>query len=222
MLQLYRLRDGVAFRRFDRCTVILDTKADRYWMIAGHAAITLAWVGGSVSTAVHPEQIRRLLDLRLIEPASVIAAGGRPRAVPPARSALFGREGPMPAFSLRHAVAVGYWSIAAWIGLRTRRFDQLLAIVEARRRYPPRSPRNTIEDVARAFTRYRRLVPLPRICLPDSLAFLAFAAWAGHHPRLVFGVIAHPFAAHCWVQQDDMVLNDALDHAGQFSPILVI
>jgi len=65
-------------------------------------------------------------------------------------------------------------------------------------------------------------VPLAPLCLPDTIAFLRFAARRGCFPRLVFGVEAWPFAAHCWAQADDIVLTDALHHARSFSPILVL
>ncbi|MFX7883059.1 lasso peptide biosynthesis B2 protein, partial [Acinetobacter baumannii] len=60
------------------------------------------------------------------------------------------------------------------------------------------------------------------LCLPDSIAFLRFAIRRGYAPRLVFGVEAFPFTAHCWVQDGSVVLTDALDHASRFKPILVI
>ena len=39
---------------------------------------------------------------------------------------------------------------------------------------------------------------------------------------LVFAVMTRPFAAHCWVQLDETVLNDRLDHVRKFTPILVV
>jgi hypothetical protein len=45
---------------------------------------------------------------------------------------------------------------------------------------------------------------------------------AGIRPTLVFGVSADPFAAHCWVQLDDIVLTGDLDTARQFTPILAL
>ena len=80
----------------------------------------------------------------------------------------------------------------------------------------------SLADLALRFDRVRRLAPVKPRCLPDSIAFLRYTARYGYAPRLVFGVTAHPFAAHCWVQDDACVLNDALDHALQFFPILIV
>jgi hypothetical protein len=43
----------------------------------------------------------------------------------------------------------------------------------------------------------------------------------GIEVNLVVGV-AIPFAAHCWVQHADMVLNDSVDIVSRYEPILVI
>jgi hypothetical protein len=37
----------------------------------------------------------------------------------------------------------------------------------------------------------------------------------------VMGVSGRPFAAHCWVQVGDRVVNDTLDHVILFTPILI-
>ena len=73
-----------------------------------------------------------------------------------------------------------------------------------------------------SFNRLRRLVPIDTVCLLDSFALLRFLAGQGHFPQLIMGVRLNPFAAHCWVQQDDMVLNDAVERASTYTPILAV
>jgi hypothetical protein len=58
--------------------------------------------------------------------------------------------------------------------------------------------------------------------LRDSIALLEFLDQAGLTAHLVFGVIADPFAAHCWVQTPELILNESVDTAGLFQPILAI
>lgn len=58
-------------------------------------------------------------------------------------------------------------------------------------------------------------------CLADSLALLEFLEGNGHTADWVFAVTAPPFAAHCWVQIGSTVLNDTLDHARLYVPIMV-
>jgi hypothetical protein len=60
------------------------------------------------------------------------------------------------------------------------------------------------------------------LCLFDSLALLEFLAHYHHFPLWVFGVKAEPFGAHCWVQENDCVLNDTVEFVREFTPIMVI
>jgi hypothetical protein len=66
----------------------------------------------------------------------------------------------------------------------------------------------------------RPFIPVPRVCLHDSLALFEWLGGVRGGTQLVFGVSAHPFAAHCWVQADGMVLDDHPDNPSRFQPIL--
>ena len=59
-------------------------------------------------------------------------------------------------------------------------------------------------------------------CLFDSLAAFEYLSRFSLLPRLVIGVRAEPFEAHCWLQEGDAVVNDTLDQVIGFSPILVV
>jgi hypothetical protein len=59
-------------------------------------------------------------------------------------------------------------------------------------------------------------------CLFDSLALINFLAYFKIFPHWVFGVQSAPFSAHCWVQENDVVFNDTVDHVATYSPIMVI
>jgi hypothetical protein len=57
-------------------------------------------------------------------------------------------------------------------------------------------------------------------CLVRSLALLDCLHRAGADATLMFGVLAEPFRAHCWVQSGEHVLNDGIDRVSLFTPIL--
>jgi len=59
-------------------------------------------------------------------------------------------------------------------------------------------------------------------CLPRSLAFRWLCYRRGYRARLVIGIRIRPFAAHSWVQDGDVVLNDAKEAVRPYRPILVL
>jgi hypothetical protein len=73
-----------------------------------------------------------------------------------------------------------------------------------------------------AFQRLRPLYPRAYLCLFDSLALLEFLAGYRLLPRVVFGVVADPFQAHCWLQDGSTVINDELERVSKYKPILSI
>jgi hypothetical protein len=72
------------------------------------------------------------------------------------------------------------------------------------------------------FDRLRWYYPRSYLCLFDSLALIHFMARFGVFPDWVFGVVADPFEAHCWVQAGSVVLNDTVERVSAFTPIMSI
>lgn len=217
----YRLSPGVAFCRFDNGAIVLDVAADRYWQTSSRLAATLEWLAGRVAIAAAPADLERLAALGLVTTGDDRAGQPHPVTVLPAVRTSLAEAAPEVRRVPRLGVHLAYYAVAARLAVRYRRLGALIANVESRRHRQPMSAID-ITTVAAAYRRYRRLLPLEAKCLPNSLAFLALASRYGHYPRLVFGVTTGPFAAHCWVQSDDVVLNDAIDHVTLFRPILVV
>jgi hypothetical protein len=93
---------------------------------------------------------------------------------------------------------------------------------QAAKRVPQVDPAR-LRSLVSAFTRLRPLFyTLRAACLLDSLTLLHFLSAEGIHPDWVFGVKTEPFDAHCWVQQGEVVLNDAPDRVRQYSAVLVV
>jgi hypothetical protein len=108
--------------------------------------------------------------------------------------------------------------------LRKRKLSRTLARIE-QRRIRARSTAAAgdaphIPGLMAAFNDLRPLYPRPYLCLFDSLALLEFLAGYHSFPRIVFGVVADPFHAHCWLQEGNTVLNDDLERIGHYRPIL--
>lgn len=70
------------------------------------------------------------------------------------------------------------------------------------------------------FHNIRPVVPIPRNCYLDSLALIQFLNFYDIKCELIFGVIADPFYAHCWVEWGGLCLNDRSDVPSSLVPIL--
>lgn len=230
MDQPYQIREGVGFSRFEGRTIVLDIAADRYWQLGEDAGLVLDAIRSGTPRGTNEPALARLVTFGFIAPAgdgrarrsADVARPTSCRVPAPAESALERTiVTERPGWAM--ACEVVALAIVARIALRTRPLKSILDRLAARReRTVMPIPASSLEALARQFGQLRRLLPLRPLCLPDSIAFLWFAARRGHAPRLVFGVEAFPFTAHCWVQDGAVVLTDALDHAGRFKPILVI
>lgn len=59
-------------------------------------------------------------------------------------------------------------------------------------------------------------------CMFDSLALVEFLACYGLCPQWVFGVRTEPFYAHCWVQQENFLMNEDIDRVRSYAPIMAV
>ena len=150
------------------------------------------------------------------------------------RGRLAAAAAPAPSASLFDETARPRAGPAAWLRARgavsraRRRLAErtLFEIVDAIResRFGASSPGDTAtaEAAARVFLAARAMVPTERRCLLDCLALLDWLGDEARHATLVFGVRLDPFAAHCWLQTDRLLLTDATDTAGMFVPVLAV
>ena len=110
--------------------------------------------------------------------------------------------------------------------LRTEPLPRTLARIDRRRqRVNSKATNHGASHAAQlvaAFKSLRPLYPRSYLCLFDSLAMLEFLALFHCFPRMVFGVVADPFEAHCWLQEGPTVLNDVLECVGRFKSILSV
>jgi hypothetical protein len=69
------------------------------------------------------------------------------------------------------------------------------------------------------FAAARIWIPAAYVCLFDSLALMRFLLARGVRADLVFGVRSRPFAAHCWVEVDGVILDDGGEACHSFAEI---
>ena len=110
--------------------------------------------------------------------------------------------------------------------LRKRPFHEVLAAA-ARERRPRRhapflAPAWSIETSASAAAALSFITGSHDRCLVRALAAHRMCKHSGSKANLVFGVIAHPFTAHCWVQVGSAVVVGGYEHTRLYTPILVV
>ena len=75
------------------------------------------------------------------------------------------------------------------------------------------------EQVVHSFHWIDRLFDQNRVCLTRSLAIREMLSRRSLEASLVIGVKLHPFAAHAWIQADNLLISDTLDRVRLYQPI---
>jgi len=206
------LADGVYMAACDEDVVVLDTRSDLYSCLpeaAPHLAINHGWIDG-------PDAM--IGDLSAAGFVTEGAASPR-RAIPQLPS----RPLSLPDRPITLGEEVAFWgaAAAAWrSGPGRRPLHALLADAA-----PPRCDTPDMQKIARLTAVFVRRLPWdPRqgACLYRAWLLRRLLRSAGQDAVWVFGVKTWPFAAHCWLQVNDVVLDDDPDRVGRYSPILAV
>jgi len=197
---------------------MLDLDADRYSLLGEAESEALLSIG---SAACPPDLIEALCRRGLVREGQGLH---RPVLAAPLReSALeaLARDGRLPvtevaAARLGAALSLRFSGLAATMN-RWRRMRS--TYVRRARSTLPADEAGDAAWLARGYARARILVPARRLCVPDSLALIRCLWRRGIDADLFFGVRLSPFAAHCWVQKDDVLLTDPLNIVADYAPV---
>ena len=215
------LAPGTSFCLVGGEPVFLDLTRDRYFRLGGDAAEGLRLLlSGAPGEELPTDALDRLLNTGLVVASD--AARIVPAAAPAAARALVEEEENLAPRSLGLLPEL----IADMVAVKAALARGGLAGTVERHRAAKRAarepvPPDRLAELVRLYRTLRPLIPIQPNCLPDSLALASFLRRRGAVPDLVFGVKLAPFGAHCWLQSGDLVLNDRLGNASDFTPILV-
>jgi hypothetical protein len=217
--------------------VLLDLRKDKYLGLGGQALYRLGEIVHGWPAA--PERATGLTREQVLATAEKLLAAGlltrdacagksaapvcleqiaMSRIEPPERAPRI-RFGDITVFLIA-------W-IRAAVDLRWRTLETVVDQVNARKQRAlqrgARPDAKKAAELAVIFARLRAYVyTRSDRCLFDSLAFIHFMARHGQFPLWVLGVRSHPFGAHSWVQQDNVVLDDSPDRVYDYTPILAV
>jgi hypothetical protein len=79
-----------------------------------------------------------------------------------------------------------------------------------------------VRSILSAHVATRLLLASQDRCLVRSFALAHHLLRVGQHNEVVLAVQLQPFQAHCWVQIGDRLINERLEVAREFTPILVL
>ncbi len=156
--------------------------------------------------------------------AGFIAAREPDRALPARQSALVAVRSairdsyPLPEPS--DALALVRSSLDVAMRYRGRSFAEIVG--RARPDRTANSEPGALCDAVDAFHRWVPFAPVSGKCLLRSFMLRQLLDRRGLPHDWVFGVATWPFQAHCWLQVDDLVLDDTFEHVSGYRPIMVI
>ena len=219
----YRLRDSVYWCDCAGRAAFLDVEADRYFCLPSGPNEAFLRLAAGDPERRDSEHLQMLVSRGILIEGDAAAAIKPPPTVEVTDCDLLDEPHPSPGLLpiLREYVAE---VIAARL-LRTRTFSQVIEAIRRKGstgRRPPRDLDSVLQAIAGASSAVSYLMRVQDRCLVRALAVHSICVRNGIRPKLVFGVIAHPFAAHCWVQLENRVLAGGFEHARLYTPILVL
>ncbi len=234
----YGLARHVFVCRDEEYIVVLDLKRDRYFALeaARTAALRLQLPGWPAPDPGQKELSDAAIGAAaapLLRQGWLLEVSGNSKDATPVQAAVprleLMSDGHVVGakLGLRTVAAFVTASVFAKLALRFWPFERVIRRVAERnakyadrgRCFDPERARQLVD----AFGRMRVfLFSTRQECLRDSLAMLEFLARHGLPASWVFGVRARPFAAHCWVQHGEVVLNDTVEHVSSYVPIMVV
>ncbi|HEX8936653.1 MAG TPA: lasso peptide biosynthesis B2 protein [Sphingomicrobium sp.] len=218
-----QLRDNLHWCDCGGRAVFLDVTEDRYFCLPGAANDAFLRLAGGKTQPGDAERLHSLIARGLLIETSLRDPIRRPpRLTPPTRDFL--DEAMAGARLIPILRALGSELRAAWL---LRRMPLQRVIVTALNDRPrwQRSRHHldrSLETIVSASIAASFLMRSHDRCLVRALAVQSACRKSGAKAKLVFGVIGHPFTAHCWVQLGNAVLVGGFEQARLYTPILVI
>jgi hypothetical protein len=83
-----------------------------------------------------------------------------------------------------------------------------------------RAGSRTVASAHEDFERLRAWLPSRYVCLFNALCLTRFLLRRGLDAHLVFGVRGMPFAAHCWVEAEGVILDPGEEDCSAFTQIV--
>jgi transglutaminase superfamily protein len=230
-------RDVYACRTEDG-SVLMDLRTGRYFGLDLPSTVALApritgWASDSDANGdpLGANESDKLIDALMNGPALLTDSPrlGKAAAFPVLRQTscipFRGNIVPRPFICAKHVSAFCRAYLRAVFDIKCRPLSATVRRIQARNsKYALATPdQERITELVRVFRFLRPLFYTAKDrCLLDSLALMEFLARFDAFPTWVIAVRTRPFAAHSWVLSDTLLLNERLETAEEFVPILAV
>ncbi len=215
----YQLADHIHFCLSNGQVTFLDLRADRYFAVPQGTDLAFQrLVNGDPISDCDAGALAPLLSTGVLQPARSNVPLRLPPSISPGERTIIptGFKGS----EIRASALASQVETA--LRLRLHPLSGTITRLQNRKHKAHRPPQSNIAEKAMAFLAIRRVISTQDHCLNWSIALIDYLAKGGHYPTLVVGVRRKPFAAHAWVQADDLLLNDIPDRVARYSPILAV
>lgn len=124
-----------------------------------------------------------------------------------------------------YLIARSLWVQRA-IERRLAKYGLHTVLSELQSTLPGQQPNRPLGDIGAALVKAFEDARLVRSavdrCLPRSIALARLMAKSDCACQVIIGVKLRPFAAHCWVQAGHLLLNESVEEAARYKPILIL
>lgn len=213
-----RLREDVFMAQADGLMIFLDLGGDRYFALSSEVSARLRSVIDANGEGAEEDIVRRLRQARAIAGPQHVGRRFAPTQThEPRREVEIGRCGRLAAMAA---------AACRWRAERVLRRRHLADIIRRRNQerlgaIEQEPDQEAIVKAACAFAAARALRGARNACLKEALALLYYLGPRARAADWVFAVKGAPFAAHCWIQLGDIVLNDSVENVCAYTPIMV-
>lgn len=219
----YRLLDGISCCAIDEDFYFLDLNRNRYFSLRGLTADSFRRLCAADSLSLSDHERLGKLVPDVLAPCEHEIFVGRFHLVRDPSDCIDASQ--TRCTFLQIAEALTELSYASLVLARRPLIHTLhrLSVQKARvQAVTPPGQLRKLAGITAAFRRADVIVGKEGLCLRRSLALARVLARHQLESHLVFGVRTRPFAAHCWVQCGNVVVNDDVENARAFTPILAV
>lgn len=217
----FRLRSGLTYAACQDDIILLDLTRDRFFALPRtlHPDFLNLIEGGAV------DPVDQAPLMKLFDPKDFIEIDSKEYSQTPIQAAPKGR---LPLSSA--APDLAFSAIAFVLRALASLWLQITSLERVTRRLGMRKSllgtdvmeMQQAKRVAAAFERITPFFPIKDRCLSVSVGLMWMMLLFRVPANMIIGVRTAPFSAHCWVTVDDLLVNDDLETARSFTPILTI